>query len=277
LRKTGRNAQRSSRRPSKQRSEGNLTETIPEDQDPSKSGRWQPHRQGTDDDSKQRREDILMADMKDPSLDSVVSTKKSHDPSFTYEKTTGQLLETPGFDDSAPSPAIYQNKRHSSQNADRRKSGRVTPDPADIIRPKRSSSRLNRLSAGTKSAEPILDDGKDATTSEPMVGYERPGSADSVDDAVEAYLCSPRLTQKIRQPQTGRVISFSEVGDPKGSAVFCCVGMGLTRYITAFYDELALALNLRLITPDRPGVGDSEAYDGTTTPLSWPGTLRAYS
>jgi pimeloyl-ACP methyl ester carboxylesterase len=50
--------------------------------------------------------------------------------------------------------------------------------------------------------------------------------------------------------------------------------MGLTRYITAFYDELALTLKLRLITPDRPGVGDSEPYsDGTATPLSWPGKL----
>ncbi|KAJ2980137.1 hypothetical protein NUW58_g7026 [Xylaria curta] len=51
--------------------------------------------------------------------------------------------------------------------------------------------------------------------------------------------------------------------------------MGLTRYITAFYDELALALKLRLITPDRPGVGDSEAYGGTTTPLSWPDDVYA--
>jgi hypothetical protein len=104
------------------------------------------------------------------------------------------------------------------------------------------------------------------------VTYERPPSADSIDDAVESYLCSPRLSQKIRHPQTGRVISFSEVGDPNGSAVFCCVGMGLTRYITAFYDELALTLKLRLITPDRPGVGDSEPYaEGTATPLGWPG------
>jgi hypothetical protein len=103
---------------------------------------------------------------------------------------------------------------------------------------------------------------------------DRPTSADSIDDAVEAYLCSPRLSQKIRHPQTGRTISFSEVGDSEGFAVFCCVGMGLTRYITAFYDELALTLKLRLITPDRPGVGDSEPYnDGTATPLSWPGTL----
>ncbi|POS87544.1 hypothetical protein EPUL_000995 [Erysiphe pulchra] len=100
---------------------------------------------------------------------------------------------------------------------------------------------------------------------------ERSSSIESIDEAVEAYLCAPRLSQKIRHPQTGRVISFSEVGDPEGFAVFCCVGMGLTRYVTAFYDELALSLKLRLITPDRPGVGDSEPYnDGTSTPLSWP-------
>jgi hypothetical protein len=140
---------------------------------------------------------------------------------------------------------------------------------------KRSSSRLKRLS-GPLSPRPD-DRSRESPSPQPVqnptpAGYERPQSADSVDDAVESYLCSPRLSQKIRHPQTGRVISFSEVGDSEGSAVFCCVGMGLTRYITAFYDELALTLKLRLITPDRPGVGDSEPYsDGTATPLSWPG------
>ena len=107
---------------------------------------------------------------------------------------------------------------------------------------------------------------------------ERPASRDSIDLDVTQYLNSERLSQKIRHPQTGRVISFSEVGDSEGSAVFCCVGMGLTRYITAFYDELALTLKLRLITPDRPGVGDSEPYaDGTATPLSWPGKYTRYA
>ena len=48
--------------------------------------------------------------------------------------------------------------------------------------------------------------------------------------------------------------------------------MGLTRYITAFYDELAKSLKLRLITPDRPGIGESEPQaDGADTPLGWPG------
>lgn len=45
--------------------------------------------------------------------------------------------------------------------------------------------------------------------------------------------------------------------------------MGLTRYVMAFYDELALTLKLRLITPDRPGIGESQP-DTNGTPLSWP-------
>ncbi|KAL5426419.1 hypothetical protein PMIN04_001902 [Paraphaeosphaeria minitans] len=98
---------------------------------------------------------------------------------------------------------------------------------------------------------------------------ERPASIDSIDMEVEGYLNSPRLSQRIRHPQTGRVISFSEVGDPQGFAVFVCVGMGLTRYVMAFYDQLALTLKLRLITPDRPGIGGSQV-DPNGTPLSWP-------
>ncbi|KAH7039691.1 uncharacterized protein B0I36DRAFT_232659 [Microdochium trichocladiopsis] len=178
-------------------------------------------------------------------------------------------------DDGAPFPSISSSRKRSGQSADRKKSGRTTPDPGETMRSKRSSSRAKRLSVGAKGSE-TPDRRKSSATPEPTVGYERPQSADSIDDAVESYLCSPRLSQKIHHPQTGRVISFSEVGDADGSAVFCCVGMGLTRYITAFYDELALTLKLRLITPDRPGVGDSEAYaDGTATPLSWPDDVYA--
>jgi len=99
---------------------------------------------------------------------------------------------------------------------------------------------------------------------------ERPASMDSIDVEVLQYLDSPRLSQKIRHPQTGRIISFSEVGDPEGFAVFVCVGMGLTRYVMAFYDQLAATLKLRLITPERPGIGSSQP-DPNGTPLSWPG------
>ncbi|WQF77190.1 Putative alpha/beta hydrolase-1 [Colletotrichum destructivum] len=197
-------------------------------------------------------------------------------------RTRGPLVEE-DVEDSAPFPAVAQGRRREEQMADRnrRKPGRDTPEAGEAIKMKRSSSRLKRLS------QPLSPKGEESASSRNSAaspdhrnsmpaGYERPRSADSIDDAVESYLCSPRLSQKIRHPQTGRVISFSEVGDADGSAVFCCVGMGLTRYITGFYDELALTLKLRLITPDRPGVGDSESYaDGTATPLSWPDDVYA--
>ncbi|KAK3116480.1 hypothetical protein LTR53_003084 [Teratosphaeriaceae sp. CCFEE 6253] len=100
---------------------------------------------------------------------------------------------------------------------------------------------------------------------------------DSIEDAVGEYLQAPRLSRKIRHPRSGRVISFSEVGDPDGAAVFICVGMGLTRYVTAFYDELATTLRLRLITVDRPGVGGSAPYpvNDRSGPLSWPDDVLA--
>ncbi|ESZ91857.1 hypothetical protein SBOR_7763 [Sclerotinia borealis F-4128] len=198
--------------------------------------------------------------------------------------------------DCAPAPIINQrespldpnsskSRRSSSQ---KRQTGGILSGPPEI-KVGRSSSRLKRLSGPLSPGNSDNDTSK-KSSSKPtsrIVSLDqprpssvftdaRPSSADSIDDAVTTYLASPRLSQKIRHPQSGRTISFSEVGDPEGSAVFCCVGMGLTRYITAFYDELALALKLRLITPDRPGVGQSEPYtDGTATPLSWPDDVYA--
>ncbi|EPE06224.1 alpha beta hydrolase fold family [Ophiostoma piceae UAMH 11346] len=205
--------------------------------------------------------------------------KASNNHSSSHNNKHALGIRAPTVDedieDGAPSPAVAQG---------RRRSGRNSTDPLDGM--KRSGSKLKRLS-DRRSPQPGDKPYHPANGIEPIrngrisaedthVVYERPESADSVDDAVEAYLCSPRLSQKIRHPQTGRVISFSEVGDSEGSAVFCCVGMGLTRYIMAFYDELALTLKLRLITPDRPGVGDSESYsDGTATPLGWPDDVYA--
>ncbi|KAI5868273.1 alpha/beta-hydrolase [Durotheca rogersii] len=285
LRKAGPNPnpKRSSQRSSRSRREGDgwVSDAIPEDpehsrsRDASRPSRRHLSRAHSETETRKRKDDVA-PDMPPSTRASVPLPRKNQDnSSITHHRSRSYSNDGTGFEDGAPFPAVGQSRRRSAHSSDRRKSGRTTPDAGDGIRPKRSSSRLKRLSAGPKSPEPF-EKPKGSTTPEPVVGYERPRSADSIDDAVESYLCSPRLSQKIRHPQTGRVISFSEVGDAEGSAVFCCVGMGLTRYITAFYDELALTLKLRLITPDRPGVGDSESYaDGTSTPLSWPDDVYA--
>ncbi|RYP76400.1 hypothetical protein DL771_001839 [Monosporascus sp. 5C6A] len=282
LRKTGANAKRSSHRSSHTRRDSDvIPETDEDGRSRELSAPKRPHsnRTKSEPDSRKRGEDILAADMANlpaPNASSWTHWQEDRPIKEDVAVQPGSLDE-----DSAPFPSISSTKRRSARSTrstrstDRMKPGRTTPDPVDTMSTKRSSSRLKRLSKEAKTPEPA-EKKKEAVTPDPMVGYERPGSADSVDDAVESYLCSPRLSQKIRHPTTGRVISFSEVGDSEGSAVFCCVGMGLTRYITAFYDELALTLKLRLITPDRPGVGDSEPYaDGTSTPLSWPDDVYA--
>ncbi|KAL9634316.1 MAG: hypothetical protein Q9164_004172, partial [Protoblastenia rupestris] len=212
-------------------------------------------------------------------------------------ETTSLGLEAPmaqeAYEKSAPSPTIpqrIQRSQHSRVNSRGSNPTVVATAPsaskcdnvgAAVKVPQRTNSKLlRRLSQAP--ASPVSAERSRRRFSNPL-GYNpsnrnpsyQTESGDSIDDAVGDYLSSPRFSQKITHPQTGRVISFSEVGDPDGSVVFCCVGMGLTRYITTFYDELAAALKLRLVTPDRPGVGDSEPYaDGKDTPLGWPDDVR---
>lgn len=208
-----------------------------------------------------------------PNRQSLLETIR--DDYLAFDSHAARVEDATG-EEGAPFPNVSQSRRRSGQSpekATRRRSGAQSPSVGTDSKQKQSTaSRLKRLS---RPSSPVVDTKMSTELfrdNDVGVPLERLDSVDSIDDAVESYLYSPRLTQKIRHPQTGRAICFSEVGDPEGSAVFCCVGMGLTRYITAFYDELALTLKLRLITPDRPGVGESDPYpDGSTTPLSWPG------
>lgn len=281
-----RSSHRSSRQNGKQRTSED-TDTAPKERGEQK----EDHRRGQN-----RRNDQALASEGPSKMMEPLDNLEMPHPSKATTLASKQVSESAKvdqsrpveeLDDGAPSPAVAQRKVRQSPDrstSQKRRSGKGPPEPLET--PKRTGSRLKRLSAplsprGTdkemhqrSSSTPLSRVGSPEPVKAPQIHVDdRPTSADSIDDAVEAYLCSPRLSQKIRHPQTGRTISFSEVGDSEGFAVFCCVGMGLTRYITAFYDELALTLKLRLITPDRPGVGDSEPYtDGTATPLSWPGT-----
>lgn len=182
------------------------------------------------------------------------------------------------LNESAPSPSVMTGKFRSEN-----RSGAPLASKPNLPALSKSSTERpeSERARYRQSLEPITPTKHRRTPSghlshvsngRPSYSTERPSSADSIDLAVDDYLFSPKLTQRVIHPTTGRTIAFSEVGDPKGHVVLCCVGMGLTRYLMAFYDELARTLNLRLVTLDRPGVGESGPHqlDEPSTPLSWP-------
>ena len=166
-------------------------------------------------------------------------------------------LITPSATDSAPLTPIPISPSHRPVLP---RSAQSTPTPA-----------TNALTSHIQTSPPrSLSIKRSSTISSRKRDSTVQGDVRSVHDEVEKFLAASRLTQKIRHPRTGRTIAFSEVGDPDGFAVFCCVGMGMTRYVMTFYDELARTLKLRLITPDRPGVGESEGVpDRLQNPLTW--------
>ncbi|KAK5110350.1 hypothetical protein LTR62_006058 [Meristemomyces frigidus] len=170
----------------------------------------------------------------------------------------------------ATSPLAQSERNSEDKSSSRAKSIRRRPDPAarwthhpDLPVGRRNSRRKSMSDA--RRTQHHEDD---------LPNMER---RDSIELVVQDYLDAPRLSRNVKHPRDGRIISFSEVGDPKGAAVFVCVGMGLTRYVTAFYDDLATTLRLRLITIDRPGVGGSEPYppNDRSGPLSWPDDVLA--
>ncbi|OQE37797.1 hypothetical protein PENCOP_c009G03200 [Penicillium coprophilum] len=186
----------------------------------------------------------------------------------------------PSFNDSAPSPNVMTGKSRTGSRPGAPLASKSTHLPPQLPTSSAEYSDTERARY-RQSLEPIAPTAHRRTPSghlshlsngRPSYSTERPSSADSIDLAVDDYIFSPKLTQRVIHPTTGRSIAFSEVGDPKGHVVLCCVGMGLTRYLMAFYDELARTLNLRLVTLDRPGVGESGPHQGDepSTPLSWP-------
>ncbi|KAB8259605.1 hypothetical protein BDV32DRAFT_57346 [Aspergillus pseudonomiae] len=184
------------------------------------------------------------------------------------------------FDESAPAPAVMTGRSRSTTRNNPQLASKATNCPTQSSAPRQSfdkpdqNEKLRYRRSVEQSTAPRHHKHSPSGPVSPgraSVVDERPSSADSVDLAVLDYVSAPRLTQKVIHPTTGREIAFSEVGDPKGHVVLCCLGMGLTRYLMAFYDELARSLHLRLVTLDRPGVGESGPYvNEAGTPLGWP-------
>jgi pimeloyl-ACP methyl ester carboxylesterase len=70
----------------------------------------------------------------------------------------------------------------------------------------------------------------------------------------------------------GQVLALSEYGDANGLPVFFCHGWPSSRTMAELTDAAARELNLRIISPDRPGIRDS-AMQPERRLLDWPPLL----
>ncbi|KAJ5909086.1 hypothetical protein N7495_001768, partial [Penicillium taxi] len=225
-------------------------------------------------DQQQRIQTELKVD-NSPAKYSRTHTKQVQTPrSSSHSQISAQSLKTFGslINESAPSPSVMTGKNRQGKPGGAPLVSKMTQFPLPPTEKPLYEPSMRSMEQATTPKNHRRTPSGPILTDRVSFNNERPSSADSIDLAVYDYVTSPKLTQKVIHPASGRTIAFSEVGDPKGHVVLCCLGMGLTRYLPAFYDELARTLNLRLVTLDRPGVGESEAHrhDESSSPLSWP-------
>ncbi|HSP44907.1 MAG TPA: alpha/beta hydrolase [Chthoniobacterales bacterium] len=71
----------------------------------------------------------------------------------------------------------------------------------------------------------------------------------------------------------GASVALSEYGDPLGAPVFFCHGWPSSRSMAELAHDAACSLGLRIISPDRPGIRDSQFHRNRRL-LDWPPLLN---
>jgi pimeloyl-ACP methyl ester carboxylesterase len=71
----------------------------------------------------------------------------------------------------------------------------------------------------------------------------------------------------------GGHVAVSEYGDPSGLPVFFCHGWPSSRTMAELAHDAACALGVRIISPDRPGIRDSQ-FQANRRLLDWPAFLN---
>ena len=74
--------------------------------------------------------------------------------------------------------------------------------------------------------------------------------------------------------ENGGVVALSEYGDPSGVPVFFCHGWPSSRTMAELTHDAASELGVRIISPDRPGIRDSNFQEGRRL-VDWPPLLTA--
>lgn len=107
----------------------------------------------------------------------------------------------------------------------------------------------------------------------PYVGtaLEHPGRARAV--RLRQPVPDGRLDERLAL-RDGRTLAWAEFGDPSGAVVVVCHGTPSSRLGSAVLHESAGRAGLRLIVPDRPGMGRS-TFQPRRTILDWPADVHA--
>ncbi len=81
--------------------------------------------------------------------------------------------------------------------------------------------------------------------------------------------------EQIKLPD-GRNMGYADYGDPEGRPVLYFHGWPSSRYQAAFLDDKARSRGLRILAPDRPGVGLSDPLPGRRF-SDWPKDVAAFA
>jgi pimeloyl-ACP methyl ester carboxylesterase/DNA-binding CsgD family transcriptional regulator len=81
----------------------------------------------------------------------------------------------------------------------------------------------------------------------------------SIENKPEANISHPRIDAQITLA-CGRQLGYAEYGDPAGKPVIFCHSVYGSRYEKPYDDNLLEKAGIRLIIPDRPGIGLSEPH-----------------
>lgn len=71
----------------------------------------------------------------------------------------------------------------------------------------------------------------------------------------------------------GRVLAYTDIGDPDGSCVMHFHGAPASRFLLDVYDEEFEEYGLRVVSPDRPGYGGSSPHPGRSM-ADWPNDVE---
>jgi len=82
-----------------------------------------------------------------------------------------------------------------------------------------------------------------------------------------------KAEENLLELKDGGHLAYAEYGAPKGTPVFFCHGWPSSRTMAELTDDAARALNVRIISADRPGISRS-AFQADRKLIDWPPVLQ---